>query len=99
MLCPLRQNTHCKSTEKVGKNMKLFYIKICKRINMFALTEYCEYFISETGMKYYINLFEEYLYSEDNMWITSTGTARVNKNDMIVAETETEYIRNIYSKE
>lgn len=62
---------------------------------MFALAEYYEYFTSENGMKYYIDFFEKYLYSEDNMWIMSTGTARVNKNDMIVADAETEYIRNI----
>lgn len=53
---------------------------------MFALAEYYEYFISEAGMKRYIDFFEEYLYSEDNMWIISTGTARVNNNDMIVAD-------------
>jgi hypothetical protein len=53
---------------------------------MFALSEYKEYFVSEAGMKHYIEFFEKYLHSEDNMWIMSTGKAYINANDMIVAD-------------
>ena len=66
--------------------MDLFYVRICRRINMFALSEYKEYFTSESGMKRYIDFFEKNLYSEDSMWIMDTGKAYVNNNDMIVAE-------------
>ncbi len=69
--------------------MKLYYLEICHRINMFALGKYKEYFTSELGVQKYIEFFNKHLYKEDEMWISRQGTARINANDRIVAD-ETE---------
>lgn len=66
--------------------MNLYYVEICKRINMFAIGTYKEYFVSEKGVERYIDFFNKYLYSEDEMWISSQGQAYINANDMIVAD-------------
>ena len=66
--------------------MKLYYVEICKRINMFAIGTYKEYFVSEEGVQKYIDFFNKHLYMQDEMWINAQGQARINANDMIVAD-------------
>lgn len=66
--------------------MKLYYVEICKRINMFGVGTYKEYFVSEKGVQRYIDFFNKHLYTEDEMWISGQGEARINAHDMIVAD-------------